>query len=286
MSRLGLFFSVLLLAACGGGGGGGGSETKSAGLAPPGANSGVNGSDPSLTFSASATSVEVGDSVTLEWEARNVDDCTASGAWGGSKSLSGSETIGPLSDDVVFSLSCSGKGGGLLREIGVTVIDGDLVSINLDVDKDLVHRGESATITWSTDNATECSASGAWSGSIETSGEYTTPPLTDTQSFSLTCSNSSQNAVAVLSIRVGDLMVSWDAPTHNVDGSRLTDLAGFKVYWGTQPGSYTESRRVDANTLQWVFEDLSSGTYHVAVTALRDFGVESEFSAEVVKIVP
>ena len=30
----------------------------------------------------------------------------------------------------------------------------------------------------------------------------------------------------------------WETPTTNVDGSPLTDLAGFKVYWGTVSGTY------------------------------------------------
>lgn len=31
--------------------------------------------------------------------------------------------------------------------------------------------------------------------------------------------------------------LSWDAPTKNEDGSDLTDLLGYKVYYGTSPSS-------------------------------------------------
>src|SRR3990167_6643637 len=31
----------------------------------------------------------------------------------------------------------------------------------------------------------------------------------------------------------------WEAPTSNIDGSPLTDLSGYKVYWGAVSGTYT-----------------------------------------------
>jgi ABC-type glycerol-3-phosphate transport system substrate-binding protein len=31
--------------------------------------------------------------------------------------------------------------------------------------------------------------------------------------------------------------LTWDAPTTNVDGTPLTDLAGYKVYYGTSLGN-------------------------------------------------
>src|SRR4030042_1896878 len=35
-----------------------------------------------------------------------------------------------------------------------------------------------------------------------------------------------------------DFTLSWDAPTTNADGTPLTDLAGYKVYYGTASGTY------------------------------------------------
>lgn len=34
-----------------------------------------------------------------------------------------------------------------------------------------------------------------------------------------------------------DVTLTWDAPTQRTDGSPLTNLAGFKVYYGTAPGN-------------------------------------------------
>jgi len=49
--------------------------------------------------------------------------------------------------------------------------------------------GQSATITWSSSNATSCTASGAWSGPLATSGSSSVLLQGSTaQSYSLNCS--------------------------------------------------------------------------------------------------
>ena len=47
--------------------------------------------------------------------------------------------------------------------------------------------GQSATLTWSSTNATACTASGAWLGSKAASGSESTGVLGDTSTFTLTC---------------------------------------------------------------------------------------------------
>ena len=59
--------------------------------------------------------------------------------------------------------------------------------------------------------------------------------------------------------------LSWDAPEQNADGSPLTDLAGYRVYWGTSPGSYSESVPVSgAATTTYTVDDLDAGTWYFA----------------------
>jgi hypothetical protein len=51
--------------------------------------------------------------------------------------------------------------------------------------------GSSTTITWSAVNATSCTASGSWSGTLATSGTQTiTPTAAGTLTYTLTCANS------------------------------------------------------------------------------------------------
>lgn len=73
--------------------------------------------------------------------------------------------------------------------------------------------------------------------------------------------------------------LSWDAPAANSDGSELTDLAGYKVYYGQVSGSYSDSVDV-GNTTDAAISGLSSGTWCFAVTAYDVAGNESSFSDE------
>ena len=41
-------------------------------------------------------------------------------------------------------------------------------------------------------------------------------------------------ALTVQAIALGSATLSWTAPTQNTDGSPPTNLAGYRIYWGTQ----------------------------------------------------
>ena len=77
---------------------------------------------PSVTLSASPTSVPSGGSSNLNWSSTNASSCTASGAWSGSRSTSGTASTGALTNaSNLFTLSCSGPGGSTSRSATVTV---------------------------------------------------------------------------------------------------------------------------------------------------------------------
>jgi hypothetical protein len=73
--------------------------------------------------------------------------------------------------------------------------------------------------------------------------------------------------------------VTWSPPTTNTDGSPLTNLAGYKVYWGTQQGNYSSSVTLNNPGLtSYVVTNLTPGTWYFTVTSLNSQGVESSFS--------
>ena len=76
------------------------------------------------------------------------------------------------------------------------------------------------------------------------------------------------------------LMLSWVAPTTNEDGSTLDDLAGYKLYYGTEPGQYSQVITVGDFTTSEI-GGLGSGTYYLTVTAYDIYGNESNFSNEI-----
>jgi hypothetical protein len=78
--------------------------------------------------------------------------------------------------------------------------------------------------------------------------------------------------------------LAWNAPTTNTDGTPLTDLAGYKVYYGTSSGNYT--RAIDVGNVEtYKIEGLQSGTYYFATTAYDKSGNESDYSNEVMKTI-
>ena len=92
---------------------------------------------------------------------------------------------------IYFSLlfviaSCGGGGGGSTPEPPVPG-----ASITLSISDDQIYLGNTVTLTWSTSNASSCTASGSWSGSKALSGSETITPDSEGQkSYTLTCSNS------------------------------------------------------------------------------------------------
>jgi hypothetical protein len=92
-------------------------------------------------------------------------------------------------------------------------------------------------------------------------------------------------SVTVQAVATGSATLSWTPPTQNTDGTALTDLAGYNIYWGTTQGSYPNSLPVPANVTSFVVPDLVPGTYFFVATALNTAGTESAFSAPTSKTV-
>lgn len=84
----------------------------------------------------------------------------------------------------------------------------------------------------------------------------------------------------------GSVSLSWAAPTRNTDGSTLTNLAGFRVYYGTTQGSYTRSVQLpNPGMTGVVIEDLTTARWYFAVKAYTTAGVESALSSSVSKLI-
>jgi hypothetical protein len=77
----------------------------------------------------------------------------------------------------------------------------------------------------------------------------------------------------------GNAMVSWVPPQQNADGTALTDLAGFRIYYGTSADELTQVIDVNAPaSTQFDVGNLSGGTWYFAVAALNSAGVEGDLS--------
>jgi hypothetical protein len=86
-------------------------------------------------------------------------------------------------------------------------------------------------------------------------------------------------SVTVQAVAVGSATLTWTPPTTNTDGSALTNLAGYKIYWGTSQGNYPNSTTLNNPGLtSYVVQNLTPGTYFFVATALNSTGTESVFS--------
>ena len=93
-------------------------------------------------------------------------------------------------------------------------------------------------------------------------------------------------SITVSENALGAMTVSWTAPTSNSDGSTLTDLAGFKIYYGTEQGNYTSIVDVNNPSISsYMIENLLPDTYYVVSTSVNTSGVESIYSNETVRTV-
>lgn len=84
--------------------------------------------------------------------------------------------------------------------------------------------------------------------------------------------------------RTGVLDLSWTAPATNADGSPTTDIASYRVYYGTAPnpcpgGPYVTVPASSSQTVTTRLTGLSvSEVYYVMVIAVSSSGAQSSCS--------
>ncbi len=147
---------------------------------------------PTLSLTASPTTVASSASSTLTWSSTDATSCTASGAWSGSRATAGSADTGALmAASNTFTLTCSGAGGSTSRSATalVSAATTPAPTLSLTASPTSVASSASSTLTWSSTDATICKASGAWSGCHATAGSADTGALTAaSNTFTLICS--------------------------------------------------------------------------------------------------
>jgi putative Ig domain-containing protein len=82
--------------------------------------------------------------------------------------------------------------------------------------------------------------------------------------------------ISVNPIAEGQATLSWNPPTENSDGSTLTNLGGYRIYYGRNPDNLTQVVVIDNPGLtRYVVENLSPAVWHFAMTSVSTTGVES-----------
>jgi hypothetical protein len=164
---------------------------------------------PTATLAANPASIAAGGSSTLSWSSTNASSCMATGAWTGARVTSGTLVVSPTAT-ATYSLSCTGAGGtSPVKSATITVAAvTPAPTVTLSATPATIALGGTSQLSWTSTNATTCNASGAWSGTMATSGTYTTPALAAASSFTLSCSGA--GGIASQTVMVA---IQGDAPT-------------------------------------------------------------------------
>jgi hypothetical protein len=77
----------------------------------------------------------------------------------------------------------------------------------------------------------------------------------------------------------GSALLSWSAPTANVNGSPLNGPTGYGIYYGPDPGQLNHRIEIrDPSVVNWTVSGLPAGTWYFTATTLGRDGTESEYS--------
>jgi hypothetical protein len=91
-------------------------------------------------------------------------------------------------------------------------------------------------------------------------------------------------SISVDPIALGAATLSWNPPTQNTNGSPLTDLAGYKIYYGRSKNFLNRSVTVDNPGLtRYMIENLAPAWWHFAMTSVNTTGQESPRTQTVAK---
>ena len=201
--------STFTLTCSGAGGSAQASRTVNVTVVPPA---------PTVSLSANPTTVAAGGTSTLTWSSTNATGCTASGVWSGAKATNGTASSGTLAATSIYTLTCSGAGGSGQASTTITVTGSPPApTVTLTAIPTTVASGATTALTWSSLNATACTASGAWSGSRATAGSASSAALTaTTNTFTLTCTGPGGSAntsavVTVTPLQNGSYSTNFDA---------------------------------------------------------------------------
>jgi hypothetical protein len=99
-----------------------------------------------------------------------------------------------------------------------------------------------------------------------------------TSSVSSSSSGGSSTSAAPAPSGSPSATLSWEAPTSNTNGTALTDLSGYRIYYGSSASDLSSTVQVNSGVQTYVFDNLQPGTWYFAIMAVTSAGTESAMS--------
>jgi outer membrane protein assembly factor BamB/plastocyanin len=129
--------------------------------------------------------------VTLEWSSTNAASCLAQRDWRGTKDPVGTQQVRlTMPGAYSFYLEC-GDFSDLNSKTVTVQVNPEALAFNAFPNK--LHIGDPVTLSWTAQDAANCTAGGAWSGELPAAGTQTlTVAAAGTSTFEITCGDESR----------------------------------------------------------------------------------------------
>ena len=170
--------------------------------------------------------IDYGTGALLGWMSTNATSCVASGSWSGSKPINGSESTGPLISSKTYIITCINSVGSATDRVLVNVTAPPILP-TVDIKANgsdgpiSVSAETQFTLSWNSQNAISCSASGGWSGPKPINGSELRSGIAGTSfDYVITCINSTgQSATDVVRVTVNQVnLPTVDIKANGSDG--------------------------------------------------------------------
>ena len=222
---------------------------------------------------------------TLLWTSQHAASCVGSGAWSGSKAINGSEAKSNMGSGVyTYTITCSNQHGSATDAVRVNVRQPqmpivDIKANNSDGPINLVSPA-SYTLSWTSNNASSCSASGAWSGSKNVFGTESSSNVgVGNYTYTITCSNLAGSATDSVTVNVSQQVnyPTVDIKVNGTDGSiSLISPASYTLSWTSNnasscsaSGAWSGSKNVFGTESS---SNVGVGNYTYTITCSNQYG--------------
>ncbi len=232
---------------------------------------------PVVVLTADPAAISAGESSTLTWTSTDADTCTAEGVWTASHATSGTALVTPDAT-TTYRMECTNVTGvasdTATVRVTLPVSEPEPLpdpTVTLTADPLSVDVGGSATLSWTSTDATQCIAPGGWTDVQGTSG--TAPVVVDeTTEYTLSCGNGMATATASVTVEATPIVV----------GS--SDVRINEVAWMGTSNS-TGDEWIELYNAGTVAQDLTGWTLtatsgNISVTLLGTIGAGAYFLLE------
>ncbi len=226
---------------------------------------------PSVSLSASPSSITPGQTSTLTWSSTNTTSCTGNGF--NASGTSGSASVSPASN-TTYSITCTGAGGSASASASVTVTSISTPTVALSANPTSITPGQSSTLTWASTNTTSCTGTGFSASGV--SGSTSVSPSSNT-TYSITCSGAGGSASASVNVTVSSTPPSTPGLAFSED---FTTAAGFYDRFDRGwSGGWDNFFHYGADINDWPADhDMSCGNpntthriiHHTSIASLKD----------------